>query len=342
MATEIKIWQISQKEGLLVPVDDSFMEAHHLEEDLESWIEKDPSILGDDVLVIDRQLPIEGVGRLDLLCVDAAGTFVVVELKRDLTPREAVAQALDYASWLDGASEPEIETILERAEEKLGKPLEEAFTDHFQTEMPELVAQNHRIILAAPRLDAAAERIIAYLANRYAVQINAVFFKYARLANGEEILARSILVPDELKKERAGSRRSREKLRKYDVTTPEGSYPNLSVRKVMLVVCQFLVKHDLAPEELERTIGKRLFESVDRQVDGVTMKNEILRRHPNDRFADQRYFIHDDELIAYRGRTYALTTQWSKEAMEAAITALPIKFGQQGISFRTASGSEDS
>lgn len=198
MATEIKVWQVSQKDGL-VPIYDTLLEASHLESELESWIEKDPEILGDDLLVIDRQLPIPGIGRMDLLCIDSTGALVIVELKRASTPREAVAQALDYASWLDGASEAQIQMILDRAQEHLGKPLGEAFTEHFQqTEMPQVVGQKHRIILAAPRLDAAAERIINFLANRYSVQINAVFFKYARLSSGEEILARSVLVPEEI------------------------------------------------------------------------------------------------------------------------------------------------
>lgn len=201
MATEIKVWQVSQKEGL-VPIHYTPLEAIHLESELESWIEKAPGILGDDLLVIDRQLPIEGIGFMDLLCIDSAGALVIVELKRASTPRQAVAQALDYASWLDSASEAQIQTICDRAQEKLGKPLDEAFVEYFQTQMPKVVGQKHRIIWAAPRLDATAERIINFLANRYNVQINAIFFKYARLRSGEEILARSVLVADEARKER--------------------------------------------------------------------------------------------------------------------------------------------
>jgi hypothetical protein len=49
----------------------------------------------------------------------------------------------------------------------------------------------------APRLDSSAERIITYLSERYGVDINAVFFQYARLQNGNEIVARTILVDEE-------------------------------------------------------------------------------------------------------------------------------------------------
>jgi hypothetical protein len=198
MATEIKIWQISQ--GKLVPVQDVSFHKNYDETELESWIAQDPAILGEDLLTIDRQRRIKGVGQFDLLCIDSAGRLVVVELKRDSTPREAVAQALDYASWLNGATEDQIALY---AAEYLGRSLSEAFTEHFQQdEMPELACQQHRIILVAPRLDAPAERIINYLATRYGIDINAVFFKYARLDSGDEVLVRSVLVAEEVIKER--------------------------------------------------------------------------------------------------------------------------------------------
>jgi hypothetical protein len=191
MATEMKFWRIA-KDGL-VPIEDKAFESSYVEHNLENWIAKDPAILGDDLLVIGRQQCIQGVGKLDLLCIDRTGMLVIVELKRGSTAREAIAQALDYASWLNRTSEEEIRAS---AEDYLGRPLDDAFDDRFQEELPELDCQSHRIILAAPQLDSSAERIIDYLASRHEVGINAVFFKYAKLADGYEVLGRSVLVPD--------------------------------------------------------------------------------------------------------------------------------------------------
>src|SRR5277367_5560262 len=100
MATEMKIWRVSGEKKLELLQDVPF-KANHVEDDLESWIESNPEILGEDLLVVARQLEIQDVGRLDLLCIDSNGVPVIVELKRDSTPRQAIAQALDYASWLD-------------------------------------------------------------------------------------------------------------------------------------------------------------------------------------------------------------------------------------------------
>ena len=192
MSTEIKVWQISNKQ--ITAIEENSFAAEHLEHELENWIVQSPEILGDDLLIIGRQQSVDNVGILDLLAVNSLGELSVVELKRDKAPREAVAQALDYASWLDATSEAE---ILEIAEHYLQRPLDEAFAERFSgTEMPVIAPQNHRILLVCSKLDASAERIINYLAQRYSVNINAIFLRYAKLANGAEILAQSVLVAE--------------------------------------------------------------------------------------------------------------------------------------------------
>jgi hypothetical protein len=192
MATEIKIWEIEDQK--ISPVEDTSLAAQHLENELETWITQAPNILGDDLLIIDRQRDIPGVGRLDLLCIEATGKLVVVELKRDKSARDTVAQALDYASWLNDAG---LEEILEHAKEYLHAELSEEFEKHFGVDdMPDILPQNHRVVIVAARLDNSAERIVNYLRERYGVEFNVLLFKYARLAGGREVLVRTLLLPE--------------------------------------------------------------------------------------------------------------------------------------------------
>lgn len=191
MATEIRIREIS--ENKLTPIEDTSLVGQHQESELETWITKSPSILGDDLLIIDRQRDIPGVGVIDLLCIDATGKLAVVELKRDKSAREAVAQALDYASWLNDAKPEEIFAF---SKEYLRSELTEVFEKQFRVEMPDLVPQNHKIVLIASRLDASAERIIEYLRERHGMEFNVFLFQYAKLRDGREILARTVLLPE--------------------------------------------------------------------------------------------------------------------------------------------------
>ncbi len=69
---------------------------------IEGWLEKQPELLDLDLLIIGKQVSTEFGGRIDLLGMDADGNLVIIELKRDKTPREIIAQVLDYASWVSG------------------------------------------------------------------------------------------------------------------------------------------------------------------------------------------------------------------------------------------------
>ena len=84
---------------------------------IEDWVEADPSLLGLDAMIIGRQVPTDHGKFIDLLAMDATGGLIIIELKKDRTPREIVAQVLDYASWVRTLTTPE---VYERAEKYLG------------------------------------------------------------------------------------------------------------------------------------------------------------------------------------------------------------------------------
>jgi hypothetical protein len=46
-----------------------------------------------------------------LLGVDVAGACVVVELKRGQAPREVIAQALEYAAWVDSRDLSDLDNL---------------------------------------------------------------------------------------------------------------------------------------------------------------------------------------------------------------------------------------
>src|ERR1700693_3200408 len=91
---------------------------------IEGWVAKEPSLLGLDVLIIGRQVQRDVGGRIDLLGLDVQGNLVLIELKRDRTSREIVAQVLDYASWVATLKTPQVHEI---ATTYLGGSLDAAF-----------------------------------------------------------------------------------------------------------------------------------------------------------------------------------------------------------------------
>jgi len=96
LSPEIKVWQIINNR--LMSLETTLAEGKRKEkEDLEKWIKSDPTILGRDLLIIGEQVQTKS-GPLDFLGIDKFGNTIIIELKRDKMPREALAQAIDYAS----------------------------------------------------------------------------------------------------------------------------------------------------------------------------------------------------------------------------------------------------
>ncbi len=153
------------------------------EEMLEGWISNDPSTIGLDVLVVGRQVATDYKGRIDILAIDREGDLIIVELKRDRTPREVVAQVLDYASWIAGLTTKRIHEI---AMEKLDKRLETAFLERFGAPLPETLNGNHSMVIVASEFDASSKRIVEYLAEEHGVSINTAFFTVFE-ENGEQL-----------------------------------------------------------------------------------------------------------------------------------------------------------
>jgi len=190
MAFSMKLWQVQGpdlKEIGAASLDD--------EKRLETWVVKDPSILGINILLIGQQVVTQFGGRIDLLAIDDEANLIVLELKRDKTPREIVAQALDYASSVNGLSYEQIDA---QSKEFKGKALSQAFNDHYGFPLPETVNASHSIIILASLLDDSSERIVEYLSEQYGVPINVLFFTFFS-AGTAEFLGRAWLKdPEEL------------------------------------------------------------------------------------------------------------------------------------------------
>lgn len=186
MPDEVRLWEVTGDK--LLEIEKAKLD---LEKRIEEWLKRDISILSSDLLVIGTQVPTDYGKFIDLLCMDGSGSLVVVELKRDKTPREVTAQALDYASWVKDLSAERIEGI---ASGYLGKPLEAAFKARFGDELPEVVNEDHAMVVVGSEIDDSTERIIRYLSDTYGVAINAARFQFFRTQDGRELLARTFTV----------------------------------------------------------------------------------------------------------------------------------------------------
>lgn len=190
MSFKMNLWQVHGKDLNAIP-----QSTLNDEQRLEDWVSKDPKILGIDVLLIGRQVSTINRGRIDLLAIDSDANLVILELKRDRTPREIVAQALDYASWAKDLTYEEIETITFKFR---SQSLRDAFGDYFGFPLPPTVNTSHSMVILASELDDSSERIIEYLSEEYGVPINVLFFTFFKSPAGEFLGRAWLRDPEEL------------------------------------------------------------------------------------------------------------------------------------------------
>ena len=200
MPSTTQVWRVADSQ--LQPLPASKVS---LEKQLEDWIENDLSLIGLDALVIGRQVRTDHGGYIDLLAIDDLGCLIIIELKRSKTPREVVAQCLDYGSWVHGLT---MESVMAIYEKHRKKSLSAEFSEVYGAPLPEEIDSNYQMVIVAEVLDDASERIVRHLNEVHKVNINAVFFNMFEL-DGTRLIARSWLTDPEEVDERASQGRKR-------------------------------------------------------------------------------------------------------------------------------------
>ena len=182
MGVKQTIWSLDEKREL------SFATLIN-ENELESLIADNINLLSDDWLLVGRQVRTLYGGIIDLLCIDIAGNPVVVELKKNMTPREVTAQALDYASWVKSIDAEELAQLFLKHTNNQ-KSLDEAYKERFGFPLDgENDDTDVKVIIVATDMDGSTERIINYLKD-YGIDINVLTFRVFE-HEGKRLLSRA-------------------------------------------------------------------------------------------------------------------------------------------------------
>ena len=105
----MSIWKITEDGPKKIP-ETKFKKENVLEKELEDWIIAQPSLLGEPLLIIGRQVLIPDVrDKLDILALDPKGKAVIIEIKRGKLKDPVDMQALRYASYISKWSFEEFE-----------------------------------------------------------------------------------------------------------------------------------------------------------------------------------------------------------------------------------------
>jgi len=340
----------SKSVAALTPVDFAALGLRE-REDLQRLLRDRIDAIAPDVLVISEEFSNwdRSDRRIDLLGIDRQARLVVIELKRTSDDSFADLQALRYAAMVSqmtfneavdtyksylqkrGRSEDAEKTLLEF----LGWP--EPTAGHF--------GEDVRIVLAAADFRPEVTSTVLWL-NERDVDIRCVRMVPYSFGSSLVLDIQQIIPLPEASQFQVKIREKQREMRvatgqsadwtRYDVTTDAGTQRALYKREVVRAAVMQLIGRGHSPAEIEDAASRQLFEELDGNVTGEAFAQDLAKRRPNDPQAAKRFFVRDDQLIHADGKTYALTTQWSKPTMELLLEEFKTRFGDYGFSMRPA------
>ncbi len=277
MAFEIKSWQII--DGKLVPLISSLANGSRKEADLESWIKSNPQILGEDIAIIGEQVQ-TGSGPLDFLGIDNSGNTVIIELKRDRLPREALAQAIDYAS---DVADWDIDRLREICQSYNSKLLEDHLTEKFEgISVEDLgINQAQRLLLVGFAVEESLSRMIEWLSDKYNVGINAVVLSYNKTKLGDEVLSRSVIIPEEVVIQKANKKKF-----VIEMSNEPGTYDEETLEKKLT---EYLSKNLYSSQRIRDYFLPILLEQG--QVTREALRKEFVRHQAASDESQAGYFL---------------------------------------------------
>ena len=185
---EIEIWATEGTK--VVPIERARIDSESI---LEDTLVKHPRMIIPDLKLVGRQTPVTG-GNLDLLGIDDEGRLVVLELKRDSPPRDAVAQVIDYGSAIEAMAEEDLAQLISEGTGRDGidkiNDFEEWYREEYRKSLDEL--RPLRMFLVGLGTDETTKRMVDYLAE-HGVDISLLTF-YGFDYAGRTLLAKQVQV----------------------------------------------------------------------------------------------------------------------------------------------------
>ncbi len=162
--------------------------------DIQEWVEKNPEIIDEDLLIIGKEVSLPSDIRIDLLAIDKKSNLVIIELKRDDSGRNVDWQAIKYASYCSNFTNAE---IFRQYAEYLGTTEDEAETEiekFIEAENFEELNNKQRIILVSKEFHSDVISAVLWLRD-YGIELSCVRFTPYIDDTGDLFIAPAKIIP---------------------------------------------------------------------------------------------------------------------------------------------------
>ncbi|NMD42123.1 MAG: hypothetical protein GYA86_02285 [Firmicutes bacterium] len=173
------------------------------EKDFEDWLENSPNVLLDEeegsIIWIGRQVT-ASVGDAgfypDLIGIDTSGDLVIVELKKGRTPRDVIAQILEYAAWgslltYDDLNKMTIKYY--KNQEYCNKNLKEIHQEAFFADSEEMQEvefnKSLKLFIVAEDISPVIKQVASFLRDTYQVDISCLKYEVLKSEQGSYFIS---------------------------------------------------------------------------------------------------------------------------------------------------------
>ena len=172
------VFRINPDNKVLIPLAETDLSAQGFREryDLQEWITTCPEILGERLLIIDKECSsfIETNERVDLVALDLEGQVVVIELKRDDSGTNVHWQAIKYASYFSRAQQDDIIKMLASYSQKTAEEARQRIIEFTGLDDLSMLNRKQRIIIASHRFAREVTSAVLWLRDGYGVDIKCI------------------------------------------------------------------------------------------------------------------------------------------------------------------------
>ena len=141
------------------------------ERDIEDLLEENIEVLVQDVFIIGRQVRTDDGKFIDLLALDKDANLVIIELKKKETPRDVLAQILQYHAWVRKLKQGNINDIAKGYKNFNDfKTIEDKFNNIFG-KYPDSWNSKQKLIIVGEQIDATTKKLVSSLIG-YNINVN--------------------------------------------------------------------------------------------------------------------------------------------------------------------------
>ncbi len=192
--------QSIDKDGTFREYVETPFSGEHLESVLEDWMEQNPGAIVEDgaLLIVGRQVRTNLNSIIDLLALDRDGNGVVIEFKRDRTPRDTLAQALEYASFVEELDIDQLEDVFRTYTADQTASLADAHREFFDLDPSEAVSFNkeQRIVIVGQQVTEEIRQTSRFLRSK-GIRATCLEFTFFESDRQEQLLTTSLVVGSE-------------------------------------------------------------------------------------------------------------------------------------------------